>query len=83
MVLQLGIIDVYTSKIHLIPTLKTNSPKSRTHSCCGIHSIELNPSKTLLATGAENPNDIAVYKLPTMDPVCVGEVYHCKHFYFV
>lgn len=63
-----------TGRILNIPSLKS-SDKSYPSECpCGIHSIDINPSRTLLATGAENTNDLAVYKLPTFDPVMVGEV---------
>ncbi|KAJ8304828.1 hypothetical protein KUTeg_018411 [Tegillarca granosa] len=73
---KLLILDVNTGRILNIPSLKS-SDKSYPSECpCGIHSIDINPSQTLLATGAENTNDLAVYKLPTFDPVMVGEGGH-------
>lgn len=71
------VYDVQTHKLDQIPSLisKSELPNSNEQSS-GIHSVQLNPSKTLLATGAKNTCDIAVYRLPTLDPVCVGENGH-------
>ena len=69
-------MDMVTRHMTLIPSLKS-SEASRPADCpCGIHCIDINPTRTMIATGAENTNDVAVYKLPTFDPVCVGEVWN-------
>jgi len=71
------VYDVQTHKLDQIPSLV--SRREMQNNCelpCGIHSIQLNPSKSLLATGARNTCDIAVYRMPTLDPVCIGENAH-------
>jgi len=67
---------VKTGRIFKIPKLKSSRTCIKANSNCGIHSIQVNPSKTLLATGGKNTNCVAIYKLPTLDPVCVGEGAH-------
>lgn len=69
------VYDVSTHSLDQIPSLlgRTMGPPDQQ---CGIHSVQINPSRTLLATGARNTCEIAVYRLPTLDPVCVGENAH-------
>ncbi|CAH0553660.1 unnamed protein product [Brassicogethes aeneus] len=74
---KLMVYDVVTHKLDQIPSLLSRrDPLGNEQQQCGIHSVQINPSKTLLATGARNTCDIAVYRLPTLDPICVGENAH-------
>ena len=73
------VYDVVKHKLDQIPSLRGSLSRQTiagppTDQQTGIHSVQINPSRTLLATGARNPNVIAVYRLPTLDPVCVGQV---------
>ncbi|XP_058805101.1 DDB1- and CUL4-associated factor 12 homolog isoform X2 [Phymastichus coffea] len=77
---KLMVYDVATQKLDQIPSLHGRQNSSRgpgnIEQQCGIHSVQINPSRTLLATGGRNSTEIAIYRLPTLDPVCVGESGH-------
>lgn len=72
--LQLIVIDVNNGNRVQIPNLRSSGKNKVDCENCGIHSIKINPSRNLLVTGGEEPNDVAVYKLPSFEPVCIGEV---------
>ena len=69
-------MDLVSKQMVQIPSLHNSGQGSPADCPCGIHTIAVNFSRSLLATGGENTNDLAVYRLPTFDPVCVGEVSH-------
>ena len=56
------VVDVNTRHMDQIPSLQSSENSVPPDQECGIHSIEINPSRTLLATGARNSNDVAVYR---------------------
>lgn len=70
------ILDSENGKLCQIPSLRSSQTSPPPENHCGIHGLQMNPSRTLLATGALHANDTAVYRLPTLDPVCVGEGAH-------
>jgi len=72
---KLMVYDVNMRRVDAIPTLR-NSRGANPDTQSGIHSCQINPSRTLLATGARHSADIAIYKLPTLDPLCIGENAH-------
>uniref|UniRef100_V5I2X7 Putative ddb1 and cul4 associated factor 12 n=1 Tax=Ixodes ricinus TaxID=34613 RepID=V5I2X7_IXORI len=73
---KLMVLDVGNGKLYQIPSLRSSKVSPPPENPCGIHALQINPSRTLLATGALYSNDTAVYRLPTLDPVCVGEGAH-------
>ncbi|KAF6019619.1 DCAF12 [Bugula neritina] len=73
---KLLIKNVYTDDIIKIPSLQGSGTVTPADCPCGIHAISINPSKTMLATGAEHTNCLAVYRLPSFDPLLVGENGH-------
>jgi WD repeat-containing protein 40A len=73
-------LDTISGKYSIQNPLKSHKKSTNIQNHCGIHSISINPSRTLLATGAEHVNDIAVYSLPSMEPVSVG---YGAHSYWI
>lgn len=73
---KLMVFDVNTRHMDQIPSLPSSENSNPPAETSGIHAIEINPSRTLLATAGKQTNDIAIYRLPTLDPICVGEGAH-------
>lgn len=68
------VYDVNTKSVDQIPCIVGSNEDLGPEEQCGIHAIAINPSRSMLATGARNSSELAIYKLPTLDPVYIGEV---------
>lgn len=68
------VYDVITKAIDQIPCIVGSNEDSGPEEQCGIHALTMNPSRSMLATGGRNSNEVGIYKLPTLDPVYIGEV---------
>ncbi|XP_026463683.1 DDB1- and CUL4-associated factor 12-like [Ctenocephalides felis] len=71
---KLMVYDVNTCRLDNIPTIRGRSTTPIQQA--GIHAVQINPSRSLLATGARHTSDIAIYRLPTLDPAYIGEGAH-------
>lgn len=60
-----------TSHARLHTQLKTSCPlpQQAGWGFCGIHSIDVNPARTLVVTGGKNPTDAVVLRLPDYKPL--------------
>ncbi|XP_037929223.1 DDB1- and CUL4-associated factor 12-like [Teleopsis dalmanni] len=64
--------DVNMRRVDVIQAL-TNRNINHSDVQGSVHTIEVNLNSSMLATGAHNSSDRAVCRLPTRDPVCLGE----------
>lgn len=70
---QLFIVNTVNNSIIDIPRLKLEGSDS-TSTSCGIHTISTSDERDYLATGGANPAHLAIYGLPEMQPLAIGEV---------
>jgi WD repeat-containing protein 40A len=73
---ELLVLNTRTNKVAQIagiPSSTESAQRITNENKGGIHSIALNQNRDLLATGAMNPNHIAVYGTPSFDSVGILE----------
>lgn len=86
------LLDIPSGRIVDIPLLRTATSEDDyfsdelipvlSPSSCGIHSIHRNPGNNKLATSGHNPNHLAIYTLPTLDPYVIGKVWRWIGVYY-
>ena len=71
---QLFIVNTENDSTIDIPRLQLDR-SDNTATSCGIHTISTSEERKFLATGGANPTHLAIYGLPEMQPLAIGEVY--------
>ena len=71
--LQLFVVNTATDSLLDIPRLRLEGSASISTSC-GIHTIGASEERRYLATGGADPTHLAIYGLPEMQPLAIGEV---------
>lgn len=66
-------INVQSGAKREIPLMRSPHPREVPDQSAGIHAIAMNPSRSFLATGGHNVNDLALYTMPDYQPYAVGE----------
>lgn len=74
---KLLVYDIHTQSLDHIPTIASRDtpPEPEEHQS-GIHFLQMNPSRSLLVTGATHSHQLAIYRLPTLDPIAIAEKGH-------
>ena len=71
---QLFPIDLGDGRKLEIPRLSKAGAVPSSTTSCGIHCVSVSPGGDYIATGGQNPNYLALYSLPHILPLVLGEV---------
>jgi WD repeat-containing protein 40A len=69
---KLFIVNTVNDSTIDIPRLQLDR-SDNTATSCGIHTISTSEERKYLATGGANPTHLAIYGLPEMQPLAIGE----------
>ncbi|KAF2354515.1 WD40-repeat-containing domain [Trinorchestia longiramus] len=74
---RIKVYDSKTCQVHDIPRLAPPVPElSPAGSPHGVYAIDMNPSQTLLATVTQGGRNVAIYRLPNLEPLYYGYKSH-------
>ena len=70
---QLFVVNTENGSILDIPRLRLED-SDRSVLSCGIHAISVSDERRYLAAGGVDPTHLAIYGLPELQPMAIGEV---------